>query len=184
MPASTKGITKIEGVRRALQELGPNAPAPEIQVFLRDRFGIEMKTGHIYVARGEIRYKEARQQRRAALANPTPSGKKISKLEGVRRAVAQLGNEVDPQDIQRFLLDHYGLEIGRVNVSKYLSHLRLNETGKKTSRPGVQPSVAKTSAAAKGSGKGSVSFEDLQQVKALVERLGADRVRLLIGLLG
>ena len=53
-------MTKIEALQRALKELGPEATAPAIQTFLRDRYGIAMTTGHIYAARGELRYRDAR----------------------------------------------------------------------------------------------------------------------------
>ena len=50
-------ITKMEAVRRALDELGPEAMPKAIQGFVMDRFGIEMNTDHISTYKGDIRRK-------------------------------------------------------------------------------------------------------------------------------
>jgi hypothetical protein len=47
-------ITKLEGVRRALEELGPEAMPTAIKGFVKDRFGLEMTTNHISTYKGNI----------------------------------------------------------------------------------------------------------------------------------
>src|ERR1700722_19067510 len=56
----TATITKIEGLRRALAELGQDATTDALQAFLKKRFGLEMSKDHIYVSKGYIRKQEAK----------------------------------------------------------------------------------------------------------------------------
>ncbi len=71
MVKTRNGITKIEGVRRAVQELGQEATTDAIQGFLKDRFGIVMTKQHLYVAK--------RQALREAKGKTTPSKKRSGK---------------------------------------------------------------------------------------------------------
>jgi hypothetical protein len=76
--AGGKGITKVEAVRRALEELGSDAKRSAIQGFLRERFGIEMSPDHISNCKGDLRRrgrgkkKPAGQKRGAQGAAPAP----------------------------------------------------------------------------------------------------------------
>jgi hypothetical protein len=52
---ASETITKKEAVRRSLAKLGKNAQPVEIQKDIKDRFGIDMTTGHISTTKGELR---------------------------------------------------------------------------------------------------------------------------------
>src|SRR4051812_7771837 len=105
-------ITKVEAVRRALQELGTTVTGSQLQTFVRDRFGLEMTIDHIYTAKADVLRRMAKEQKadEAAMesfpqpqvepsaaqatrtsdpdANPRAA---IGKIEAVRRAVEELG---------------------------------------------------------------------------------------------
>ena len=53
-------MTKIEGVRIALQKLGNNANVNDIQAFVKKEFDIDMTKDHIYVSKGEVRKQAAK----------------------------------------------------------------------------------------------------------------------------
>jgi len=223
--ARGNGIGKIEGVRRALKELGPDAKPGEIQGFVKKRFGIEMTKDHISVSKGDIRRQAAKKKlaakkaearkepapqplaEPAASPQPTPgSGAarqaqegQVNKLEGVRRALKELGKEATSLDIQSFLKQRFGLEVARDLITKYKSHLLIQAARKKQAKakpparmpaakepepkPQVQPSAASASPAKGSSGKGGIQLEDIGAVKELIGRVGADGLRKLIDLL-
>src|ERR1700722_13056306 len=56
----TATITKIEGLRRALAELGQDATTDALQAYLKKHFGLEMSKDHIYVSKGYIRKQDAK----------------------------------------------------------------------------------------------------------------------------
>jgi len=213
--ARDNGISKIEGVRRALKELGPDAKPGEIQGFVKKRFGIEMTKDHISVTKGDIRRQAAKKKAAAKKAEarkePAPqttpgSGAvrqaqegQVNKLEGVRRALKELGKEATSLDIQSFLKQRFGLEVARDLITKYKSHLLIQAARKKQAKakpparmpaakepepkPQVQPSAASASPAKGSSGKGGIQLEDIGAVKELIGRVGADGLRKLIDLL-
>ena len=47
-------MTKIDAVRRALDELGLTAPTSALQEFVKKRFGLAMTLGHVKNAKGKI----------------------------------------------------------------------------------------------------------------------------------
>jgi hypothetical protein len=200
MAVKTKGISKMEGVRRALQKLGDDASADAIQVYLKDHLGIGMSKDHIYVARGEVRRKAAkgksttRRSPRTKMAGPKKAQAQssgVSKLAGVRQALTKLGNDANSLDIQNFLKNHHQLEMSRDQITKYKS-LLLRKLSKKSgpgrrgrrkmSRPQMQAPVEVAAVSKSGNGK-SIQLEDLQTVKSMVQRVGPDHLRSLIDLL-
>jgi hypothetical protein len=54
------GLSKMEGVRRALSELGKDAKPARIQGFVKERFGIEMSTDVVSTYKGDIARKAAK----------------------------------------------------------------------------------------------------------------------------
>jgi hypothetical protein len=47
-------MTKMEAVRRALDELGLTAPTSALQEFVKKRFGLDMTLGHVKNYKGKI----------------------------------------------------------------------------------------------------------------------------------
>ena len=93
------------------------------------------------------------------------NGKAISKMEAVRRTLADLGPDAKPADIQKHVKDKFGIGMEMNMVSNYKSHLRT--TTKKTTRGHVAPT--KTAP--------GITLQDVQVVKELVGKLGVDQVR-------
>lgn len=102
----------------------------------------------------------------------------LSMMEGVRRALAALGQDANSLDVQGYLKEHFDLEMSRDQITKYKSHLR-NKPG--TKKDASQPQS--DSPAEGNNGRGGVRLEDLQKVKALLSRVGVDKLRALIDLL-
>ncbi len=124
---------------------------------------------------------------------------KISKVEGVRRAIQELGKDAPADEIQAFMKDRFGLDITKDHL--YVAKGQVLREGKpKAAKPGrkkkrgrprkarqekpqvtAQPAVA---AVRGGNGKGNIDLEDIQTIKGLVERIGAGQLLSLIDLLG
>src|SRR5437868_1581597 len=56
-PASLKGMSKLEAVRRALGHFGSDAKPSAMQPWIKQQFGIDMSTNHISASKGEIQSK-------------------------------------------------------------------------------------------------------------------------------
>src|SRR5207247_2496650 len=102
--APAGAITKMEAVRRALAELGNDAKLLPLQDWIKERLGIDMTTNHIADARSKIVRKEA-SQGKAPEPSARPRGGRprkatLTKLEGVRRALADLGPDAKPLAIK------------------------------------------------------------------------------------
>jgi len=233
--ASTKAptITRVEAVRQALAQLGPDAPNDSILAFLKKRFGFAMTMDHLYVVKSDIRRQDGagkkpaskpatkaeanvaaapKAQKVLAPAAPATAEKATStssipqaapasvmtKRDALRQALKSLGKNAQPLAIQGFLKERYGLEITRRHISKFKGDELRQQAGKKAK---VKPSPAnkiepKKAAAPKpevkaapapqgkiSNGKG-INLTDIEAVKALVSRIGADQFRKLIELLG
>jgi hypothetical protein len=87
--ARAGGMTKREAVRRALADLGEDAPPTQLQGHIREKFGIEMTTDHISTEKGAIR-KEA-----AAKATAIKS---VSRTPAARRSAQPSAGEVEPKE--------------------------------------------------------------------------------------
>jgi hypothetical protein len=85
-----KKITKMEGVRRALDELGPEASPTVIQGFVKDRFGLEMNTNHISTCKGDI-------LRKAGVKRKRRGKRPTTQKSAARTAEAKKGATSKPQ---------------------------------------------------------------------------------------
>jgi hypothetical protein len=119
-----------------------------------------------------------------AAAN-SPTG--ISKIDAVRSALKELGNDAMPGKIQDFVKEKFGLEMSTGHVSNYKSHL-LKKKGKRGRKKKVVDAAPTAMAAAPVKAAApvrvSVSLTDIAAVKELVGRVGEDNLKNLIGLLG
>jgi len=122
----------------------------------------------------------------------------MTKRDALRQALKALGKNALPLAIQGFLKERYGLDITREHISKYKGDVLRQDAGRKAK---VKPSLVnkiepKKAAAPKpevkaapapqgksSNGKG-INLTDIEAVKALVSRIGADQFRKLIELLG
>jgi hypothetical protein len=69
MAKSKGGMTKVEAVRQALAELGPDAKPTQIQGHVKDKFGIEMSRDHVSVTKRQILKKAAGKKKTPAQAS-------------------------------------------------------------------------------------------------------------------
>jgi hypothetical protein len=108
---------------------------------------------------------------------------KITKMEAVRRALAHFGKGGKPAQMQGWIKEQLGIDMGTDHISTAKGEILRKKGGKakKTApKPAVQPAAASTSPA-KSSGKaGGIPLEDILAVKELVGRLGARPLHTLI----
>jgi hypothetical protein len=105
----------------------------------------------------------------------------ITRKEAVRQALGALAKDATRADIQKFIKDNYGFEITLDHISSCKSEIQ-KEKGSKKPAVARQPPVTKevpTKAASAARG-GSISLRDIETVKDLVERVGADSLKKLI----
>jgi len=95
----------------------------------------------------------------------------------VRAALAELGPRAKPQAIQDHIKEKFGREVTKGIISNYKSTMK-----KKGLIPGRRgPGRPRTVVAAAG---GTVRMDDLEAVRGLVTRIGADQVVRLAKVLG
>jgi hypothetical protein len=110
-----------------------------------------------------------------------PAGRKgINKLQRVRDALTELGNDAQPKDIQGFLKRKFNLDMTTKFISTYKGTV-LREAAKKSGvirQPAVAPAPAPPKAPSKSGGtNGGISVEDIRAVKGLVEKIGAEALK-------
>jgi hypothetical protein len=108
----------------------------------------------------------------------------VSKMEGVRQALRQLGRHAKPTQIHDFIKEKFGIEMSKDHISNYKSTI-LKGKGKKGRKAAAAKAAATKPAATTGNGKGraSLSPEDVDNVKNLLRRHGPDSLRKLIDVL-
>jgi hypothetical protein len=102
----------------------------------------------------------------------------VNKMDGMRRALAELGNEVANKEIQSFLKSRFGIDMDLPMISNYKSSLK--SAGKSAIIRKPEPVLAKTTEVG-GSG---ITLDDIRIVKDAIDKLGADKVRQLTDVLG
>jgi len=122
----------------------------------------------------------------------------MTKRDALRQALKALGKNALPLAIQGFLKEHHGLDMTREHISKYKRDVLKQDAGKKAkvkaspvskiepkkaAAPKPEAKAAPASPRKEGNGKG-IPLEDIEVVKALVSRIGADQFRNLIDMLG
>jgi hypothetical protein len=103
------GMTKVEAVRQALAELGPDAKPTQIQGHVKDKFGIEMSKDHISVTKRSLLKKAGKKpptQRSAA----RQAGKKQVLTPPVQPTPTPRGTSIGLDDIEavKGLLERVG----------------------------------------------------------------------------
>jgi len=122
----------------------------------------------------------------------------MTKRDTLREALKALGKDALPLAIQGFLKEHYGLDMTREHISKYKRDVLKQDAGKKAkvkaspvikmepkkaAAPKPEAKAAPASPEKGNTGK-VIPLEDIEAVKGLVSRIGADQFRKLIALLG
>ena len=117
----------------------------------------------------------------------------ITKMEAVRQALGKLGKDASRPEIQKFVKDTYGLQMTLDHISNCKGELRKKKGPAKTaaSQQPAKAAVSQQPAAQKhepkkpasGTKGHAIGLKDIDTVKDLVERVGAESLRQLIGVL-
>ncbi len=107
------------------------------------------------------------------MAKPETEGT-ITKMEAVRQALAKLGPDAKPVDILAYIKETYGLEMSIGMAYNYKSSILKPGRKKRGRKPGPKPAAA---ANGRKTRSAAITVEEIQAVKALVDRLGAEKVR-------
>ncbi len=101
-------ISKMEAVRRALAELGDAKPA-RMQGWIKERFGIQMTTGHISTYKGDIRRKAGRGKK--APARKPAAGSRPEAQQAPPRPAASSADAIPLDDIlyTKALVERHGV---------------------------------------------------------------------------
>lgn len=97
------------------------------------------------------------------------SGTKVTQIEMVRAAIDTLGADAKPQPMQAFILEKFNTNLAPNIISNYKSVIK------------------RKSGAANGTKRGRKSgaqFSDLETIRGLVTRLGAEQVKKLVDVAG
>jgi hypothetical protein len=101
----------------------------------------------------------------------TEGDKGVSKMDLVRQALQELGDEAKPKDIFEHVKSRHGIEITPTMISSYKSSILSKEAGRSLAgRLGRAGNI-------------SVSLTDLEQVQRLIDRVGAAQLQHLIRVL-
>src|SRR5689334_20999925 len=123
-------------------------------------------------------------KKKQALKTPVGDGQVkeqlTNKAEAIRRALAKLGNEAKPLDIQDFIKRNFDVEMTTNAISVYKYKLVKNK-GKLGRKPRVVGATAEP--APKPAMHEAVSFKDMRTVKEIRNRLGPARMRELVALM-
>jgi len=105
---------------------------------------------------------------------PRPKKETISKLDAMRQAVAKLGKDAPLADLLKTIKQTHGINLDRALAYNYKSLVSSKPaTGKRRGRkPGRKPAAA----AVNESTPGGISLEDIAAVKALADKIGAEKV--------
>jgi hypothetical protein len=115
---------------------------------------------------------------------PRPKKETISKLEAMRQAVAKLGKDAPLADMLKFIKQTHGITLDRALAYNYKS-LAISKPAnakRKGRKPGRKP-AAVAATVASGSKAAAITLEDIETLKALADRLGADKVTQLAAVL-
>jgi hypothetical protein len=108
-----------------------------------------------------------------------PKAGSISQMDMVRAALQELGPGAKLQAIQDHIKTTHGKELSKSIISNYKSNMK-RKGELKGARRGRKPGPV----AAAGKTGGSVRLDDLEVVRGLVSRLGADQLKRLVAVLG
>lgn len=95
----------------------------------------------------------------------------MTQKQMVRAALGDKGWEAPPLELQTFIKDRFQVELPTNIISNYKSVIK-----KEDGAGGAKPAAARAA--------GGMKLADLEEVKGLVNRLGADQVKKLVEMAG
>src|SRR5262245_59103956 len=106
----------------------------------------------------------------------------ITKMEAVRRVLAEMGKDAKPAQMQPVIKERFGFDMSTDHIGVYKGTILKNPKKKPSAKPAAAPAPPATPAAPRVDKAGSIDLADIQATKELVDRVGADRLRALIAL--
>jgi hypothetical protein len=100
----------------------------------------------------------------------------MSKMDCMRRALAEMGSDAENRDIQKFLKSQLSLDMDVKMISGYKTYLKAANKSAAIRKPGI-PAAAPVVA-------DGITLDDIRAVKQVVNKIGADKVRNLAAALG
>jgi hypothetical protein len=181
---SETGITKMEGVKRALANLGTDAKVHDIQAYVKQHFGIEISTGVIYTYKNDL-VKKAKDAKQPAPKSRSTSANGLTKMGAVRQALSELGKSAKPLDIQKFVKERFNITMTVAHISNYKTTILAKKKRKAAARMAkgdvvaslAQPAPVTREAPKPGTG---VTLDNLRALKELLGKVGADNLKELI----
>ncbi len=196
-------MTKAEAVRKAIGDLGPEAKPAQLQGHIKTKYGIDMTAGHVKVERQKYLKKEgaAEPTVQPSAASKTEPKKApaagMSKREAVKRALADLGRDATPSQLQPHIREKFDIEMTTDHISTEKGNIL------RKAQAAAKPTAAKPLAVQKSAARevepkeatpqpqteptapqgDGISLGDIEAVKGLVERVGADSLKKLIDVL-
>ena len=104
--------------------------------------------------------------------------RKTSKIAAVRETLSVLGSDAKPLAIQDYLKSKLDIDMTTNMISNYKT--AIHKKAGKRGRPKGKRSAARKAPA---NHRGNISLADIQAVKALTDRIGADKVKELAAVL-
>jgi hypothetical protein len=137
--------------------------------------------------RGIPKTKQAKTDQQGAKPDTPANG--ITKWKAVQRALAKLGKKAQPSDIRQFVLAEFKLDLPHSLISNYKHTILKKKRARRGAKAGRGGLVHKGQAPApagpaNGTSAPEITLEDIRAVKALADKIGADKVRALAGVLG
>jgi hypothetical protein len=119
--------------------------------------------------------------------------KGITKMEAVRIALAELGEDAKPAKLQPWIKEHLGIGMSPEHITTCKGTILRKAGGKRKSKGKKKPPSAPIAAApaappaparaAARNGADTFSLQDLEAVQTLIGRVGAEQLRKLIDVL-
>jgi hypothetical protein len=106
-----------------------------------------------------------------------------NKMEAMRQTLAELGNDAKPEEIKGHLKEKFGLDMPNSLISNYKSNLTRKAAGQSALIRKPQQRRMTVPASGNGGRADGINVDDIQTVKALINRIGADNTRALVDVL-
>jgi adenylate kinase family enzyme len=107
---------------------------------------------------------------------PASNEPQISKMDAMRQAIKELGYDAKTVKYQRLLKSRFGLVIDTNTVSNYKSSIKREQAKKSALIP--------TPAAIPAASVLGFSLDEIEAVKELADKIGAEKVKQLVEVLG
>jgi hypothetical protein len=113
------------------------------------------------------------------MARPRKSKGGMSKMEAVRQALRELGPDAPIAKILPFIKERFNVVMSPEMAYNYKSTAKKQMRGGKRRgrKPGRKPAAAAANGRRTAAAGAAISLDDIQAVKTLVDRIGADKVR-------